>query len=138
MDEHAFPGCQVMSVAEFDGFGIVDENTGEFADKLLSCIDCACEFVWTAGAQAFFRDKALLNPPKRCKDCKIAKNRRLEAVEIGRLTGKKQRIEVRAECACCSEVTTVPFYPSQGRPVFCRACFVKMGSNDTGGSNGSG
>jgi CxxC-x17-CxxC domain-containing protein len=126
-----------MSVAEFERFGKVDENTGEFEDKLLTCIDCATEFVWTSGAQAFFRDKALLNPPKRCKECKIAKNRRLEAVEIGRITGKKQRIEVRAECARCSEKTTVPFYPSQGRPVFCRACFVEMNSSSANGSNGS-
>jgi len=126
-----------MSVADFEAFETLNPDSGDFEDKLLNCIDCSSEFVWTAGAQAFFRDKALLNPPKRCKECKIAKNRRLEAVEIGRITGKKQRIEVKAECARCSEKTTVPFYPSQGRPVYCRTCFTQMSANGGSGSNGS-
>lgn len=104
---------------------IVDIGS-EFEDLSIPCIDCAHQFVWTAGEQAFFRDKLLQNPPKRCKDCKKAKNLRLEALEISRITGKRHRIEVRAECARCSEVTTVPFYPCQGRPVYCRACFQAM------------
>ena len=95
----------------------------EFGDTAIKCIDCAQDFIWTAGEQAFFRDKQLENPPKRCKDCKKAKNRRLEAIEIARTTGKRQRIEVKAECARCLVVTTVPFYPCQGRPVYCRDCF---------------
>ena len=107
----------------------------EFEDTALTCIDCSTEFIWTAGEQIFFRDKSLLNPPKRCKECKKAKNRRLEAVEIAKITGKKQRFEVKAECARCSEVTTVPFYPSQGRPVYCRRCFVEMNSSTSNGSN---
>jgi len=129
----------VMSVADFARFGNESDIDREFEDTSLSCIDCASEFLWTAGEQAFFRDKALLNPPKRCKDCKKAKNRRLEAVELSRITGKKQRIEVKAECARCSEVTTVPFYPSQGRPVYCRKCFVEMNAPISNGSpNGNG
>jgi CxxC-x17-CxxC domain-containing protein len=128
-----------MSVGNFAGFGSESDLDREFVDTSLSCIDCATDFIWTAGEQAFFRDKELLNPPKRCKECKKAKNRRLEAVELARITGKKQRIEVKAECARCSEVTTVPFYPSQGRPVFCRKCFVEMNSSPmNGATNGTG
>ena len=41
----------------------------EFADTTIQCIDCAQDFIWTSGEQAFFRDKQLQNPPKRCKDC---------------------------------------------------------------------
>jgi CxxC-x17-CxxC domain-containing protein len=26
-------------------------------------------------------------------------------------------------------VTTIPFYPSQGRPVYCRACFLEMSAS---------
>ena len=96
----------------------------EFEDANILCIDCAQVFVWTVGEQIFFKDKQLQNPPKRCKECKKAKNRRLEAIELARTTGKRQRIEVRAECAKCSVVTTVPFYPCQGRPVYCRDCFA--------------
>jgi CxxC-x17-CxxC domain-containing protein len=109
--------------------------TGEFDDVSISCIDCAQEFVWTSGEQHFFYDKNLLNPPKRCKECKKAKNRRLEAIELSRVTGKRHRVEVRAECAGCAATTTVPFYPSQGRPVYCRACFIEMNSKITNGAN---
>ncbi len=98
----------------------------EFEDITIHCIDCAADFVWSIGEQAFFRDKHLRNPPKRCKECKKAKNQRLEAIEVAKITGKRQRIEVRAECARCSVVSTVPFYPCQGRPVYCRACYATM------------
>ncbi len=104
------------------------DPAADFEDLPIQCIDCAQDFIWTAGEQAFFRDKQLQNPPKRCKECKKAKNRRLEAIEIAKITGKRQKIEVRAECARCSVVTTVPFYPCQGRPVYCRDCFSSMGS----------
>ncbi|MFN2501070.1 MAG: zinc-ribbon domain containing protein [Pyrinomonadaceae bacterium] len=112
-------------------------DTAEFEDLSIPCIDCASDFIWTAGEQIFFRDKQLQNPPKRCKECKKAKNRRLEAIETARLTGKKHRIEVRADCARCSTSTTVPFYPCQGRPVYCRACFITMnGEQPATQSNG--
>ena len=97
----------------------------KFVDELIVCIDCAQEFLWTAGAQAFFHEKNLLHPPKRCKDCKKAKNRRLEAVELARKSGKRHRILVRSVCALCSQTTTLPFYPSQGRPVYCRQCYIE-------------
>jgi len=111
-------------------------NSGAFEDSLLHCIDCSAEFVWTAGEQAFFAEKGLQNPPKRCKPCKKEKNRRLDAIEAARASGKRHTIEVRAECARCSVSTTVPFYPSQGRPVYCRTCFVEMNSQIAAGANG--
>lgn len=100
----------------------------EFCDKAIICIGCAHEFTWTAGEQAFFRDKKLENPPKRCKPCKKMKNDRLSAIETAQITGKRMRIEVSAECARCSAVTRVPFYPSQGRPVYCRTCYLEVSS----------
>ena len=102
------------------------ETDSEFEDKTIACIDCSGQFVWTAGEQVFFRDKQLQNPPKRCKQCKKAKNQRLAAIEISHATGIRQRIEVSACCAKCATVTTIPFYPSQGRPVYCRACYAEM------------
>ena len=100
----------------------------ELDDKAIVCIDCAQEFVWSAGEQAFFRDKNLENPPKRCKPCKRMKNDRLSAIETAQITGKRMKIEVSAQCAKCGAVTTVPFYPSQGRPVYCRACYLELSS----------
>jgi CxxC-x17-CxxC domain-containing protein len=113
----------------------VSEDGVEFGDLTIPCIDCMKPFIWTAGEQAFFRDKQLQNPPKRCKQCKKAKNQRLAAIEMAQATGIRQRIEVSASCAKCGEVTTIPFYPSQGRPVYCRACYAEM--NTKSGLNGS-
>jgi len=97
----------------------------EFQDTPIHCIDCGEDFIWTAGEQAFFRDKGLTNPPKRCKNCKQAKNERLAAITAAQEAGIKQRIEVAVHCAKCNSYTTVPFYPSQGRPVFCRSCYLE-------------
>lgn len=42
----------------------------EFEDKTLVCQDCGNEFVFTAGEQAFYKEKGLDNEPKRCKECR--------------------------------------------------------------------
>jgi len=98
----------------------------EFDDLTIVCTDCEKDFVWTGGEQVFFRDKDLQNPPKRCKECKRAKNQRIAAIAQAQITGIKQKIEVSVKCAKCESTTTVPFYPSQGRPVYCRSCFLEM------------
>ena len=101
-------------------------SINELKDQKLDCIDCKNHFVWSTGEQTFFRDKGLQNPPKRCKTCKQAKTQRIESVLAAQAEGVKQKIEVIVDCAECGEVTTVPFYPSQGRPVYCRSCFIRQ------------
>lgn len=90
----------------------------EFQDKRLKCMDCGSEFVFTAGEQLFFRDKGLVNEPKRCKQCK-----KRQVSEIRGATSKSNRTETSAICSRCGKETTVPFRPTQGRPVLCRECF---------------
>lgn len=104
----------------------VAQERSEFVDQAIVCIDCNGEFLWSVGEQIFFRDKNLDNPPKRCKACKRAKNERLSAIADAQRAGIKQRIEVFVHCARCSESTSVPFYPSQGRPVYCRSCYLEL------------
>jgi CxxC-x17-CxxC domain-containing protein len=36
------------------------------------------------------------------------------------------RPETRTNCSQCGEATTVPFKPTQGRPVLCRSCFKQQ------------
>ena len=129
---------EIMSDNDFDNVlqnNINDDGIDEFADIPIKCVDCSQMFDWTAGEQVFYKQKQLENPPKRCKPCKKAKNHRLDAIEQSRLTGKKHLIEVAADCARCSQSTTVPFYPSQGRPVYCRACFTEMKAQTAVGAN---
>lgn len=119
MSENSFNGAGSDTIAAASA-------NSDLRDTSIHCIDCARDFIWTAGEQQFFRDKGLQNPPKRCKECKQAKNERLAAIAAAQASGVKQRIEVSVTCARCNELTTVPFYPSQGRPVFCRSCFLEM------------
>jgi CxxC-x17-CxxC domain-containing protein len=39
------------------------------------------------------------------------------------------RPETRTTCSECGAETTVPFKPTQGRPVLCRSCFQKQQAN---------
>jgi CxxC-x17-CxxC domain-containing protein len=112
------------------------EPSSEYEDMPIRCMDCSEQFIWTTGEQQFFHDKNLLNPPKRCKRCKRAKTQRLEAIELSKVTGKRTHFEVRAQCAMCSTVTTVPFYPSQQRPVYCRECYMKLNVGNTATAKG--
>jgi len=96
----------------------------DFVDRLLTCADCGGEFIFTAGEQLFFLDKQFKNDPKRCKP---SKSRRsvlgAGATAGGPAAAGISRTETRTECSECGIVTTVPFKPTQGRPVLCRQCF---------------
>jgi CxxC-x17-CxxC domain-containing protein len=92
----------------------------EFQDKVLKCIDCGDDFVFTAGEQLFFHDKQFKNEPKRCKPCKGKRASMLGSTPPGATYPK---VETRTTCSGCGKETTVPFKPTQGRPVFCRECF---------------
>ena len=112
----------------------ITDASSDLNDLPIKCIDCNQDFLWTIGEQAFYRDKGLENPPKRCKPCKKAKTRRLDLIEKAKLTGKRHVMEIRAECARCKQATTIPFYPSQGKPVYCRSCFLELKSEAFAGA----
>jgi CxxC-x17-CxxC domain-containing protein len=108
----------------------------EFQDKVLTCIDCGGEFIFTSGEQLFFHDKQFKNEPKRCKSCKTRRVAVLGAAPpvFGNGNGHRSgpghtqsyqfaKVETRATCSQCGKETTVPFRPTQNRPVFCRECF---------------
>lgn len=82
-------------------------------DIVLKCIDCGEEFVFTADEQVFFHEKEFKNIPKRCKRCKMKRSK-----PNGRV-----RPVIKTTCSVCGQETTVPFRPTQGRPVLCRSCF---------------
>ena len=88
----------------------------EYRDKTLVCVECHQSFIWTAGEQLFYHDKNFKNEPKRCKECKAKRNARMGQPP-------RERVETMATCSQCGKATTVPFKPTQGRPVFCKECF---------------
>jgi CxxC-x17-CxxC domain-containing protein len=100
----------------------------EFQDKVLTCIDCGAEFIFTSGEQLFFHDKQFKNEPKRCKACKSKRVAVLSAPgsqDHGNGHSYSTRVETRTTCSQCGKDTTVPFRPTQGRPIFCRECFTQ-------------
>lgn len=96
----------------------------QFIDRVLNCSDCHGEFIFTAGEQLFFHDKQFKNDPKRCKPCKARRSGLAAAANGGGpAVAGLSRTETRTECSECGIETTVPFKPTQGRPVLCRQCF---------------
>jgi CxxC-x17-CxxC domain-containing protein len=87
----------------------------EFQDRNLKCVDCGADFVFTAGEQQFYHDKNFKNEPKRCKNCKAKRQ--------GGSGSGFAKSETHTACSQCGRETTVPFKPTQGRPVYCRECF---------------
>ena len=106
---------------EQDQVGTLKSSSeSEHPDRSIKCVDCGENFIWTSGEQAFFHDKGLKNEPKRCKGCKA---KRAEGVGPGGGGATQMRSETKTTCSQCGKDTTVPFRPTQGRPVFCRECF---------------
>ena len=98
----------------------------DFIDRVLKCSDCSSDFVFTAGEQLFFFDRQFKNDPKRCKLCKARRSglgRTASGETAAAAALPLSRTETRTECSACGIETTVPFKPTQGRPVFCRSCF---------------
>ena len=98
----------------------------EYRDKTLKCVDCGSDFVFTAGEQIFYADKGFKNEPKRCKACKANRAQGNDGN-----SGNPQRVETKTVCSQCGKETTVPFKPTQGRPVYCRECFQQRRAAST-------
>jgi len=89
-------------------------------DKTLTCRECGQEFTFTTGEQEFYLSHGLVNEPGRCPDCRAARRR-----ERSGNWGSSRQLYT-AVCAACGAETTVPFEPTQGRPVYCRECYTKL------------
>jgi CxxC-x17-CxxC domain-containing protein len=110
-------------------------------DKSITCVDCGEEFLFTAGEQAFYRERGLTNEPTRCKSCR-------EKRKVGRgmsggggggggsSYGRSEKQMYPATCSNCGRETEVPFMPTSGRPVLCRDCF--NAAKGTGAGEGAG
>lgn len=124
-----------------------------FEDKTIVCSDCGSEFVHSAEDQSRYAERGFTNEPKRCRDCRDKRKASGGGGGgggggrsgggggrggfggggggrggyggggggRGGAGGPKEMFD--AVCAQCGAQTTVPFKPSQGRPVYCRDCF---------------
>src|SRR5439155_1516245 len=104
--------CRLSLVRRVHRVGMVEGGVSmEFQDKVLKCIDCGADFIFTAGEQLFFHDKQFKNEPKRCKACKTKRVSVLGATP--RAPGQGfAKVETRTVCSQCGKETTVPFKPT--------------------------
>jgi CxxC-x17-CxxC domain-containing protein len=97
-----------------------------FEDKNLTCRECGQTFVWTAGEQAFYAEKGLVNVPSRCPQCRASRRATGSAGSSSnapRPSRNENRVQHPVTCASCGKETTVPFVPKYDRPVYCSDCF---------------
>lgn len=89
-----------------------------YQDQTLQCVECNCDFLFTAGEKEFYVSKGLINVPKRCPDCRTAKKK------MSRRNSFVKRLYdiVCCECGCD---TKVPFKPLKEKSVFCKECFTQ-------------
>src|SRR5579875_3034945 len=78
----------------------------DYKDKVLKCVECGTEFVFTAGEQMFYADKGFKNEPKRCKNCKAKRSQSAGG-------GSSTRVVTTTVCSQCGKETTVPFKLTQ-------------------------
>ena len=86
-----------------------------YENKTIVCKGCGQEFEFTAGDQEFYAEKGLLNEPKYCRECRMA-----------RKAARRERNYVETTCTKCGGVARVPFQPSGDKPVYCSACFDEI------------
>jgi len=86
-----------------------------YQDKTIQCKECGAEFVFEAGEQQFYAEKGFENEPTRCKDCRNAKK-----------AAKRNREMFTVTCDGCGGQATVPFKPTNDKPVFCSDCFANQ------------
>ena len=89
-----------------------------FEDKTLKCQTCGEEFTFTSGEQEFYNEKGFTNEPLRCPTCRAEHKRQIRA----------NRVMHEGVCNECGQKATVPFKPTQERPIYCSDCYEKMNS----------
>lgn len=97
-----------------------------YEDKTIACADCGTDFTHSAEDQARYAERGFTNDPKRCPDCRAKRKAQGGGGgggSRGGYGGGAPRESYEATCAECGVTTTVPFKPTQGRPVYCRDCF---------------
>ena len=60
-------------------------------DKVITCIQCESEFVFTVSEQVRFAARGF-DRPKRCPECRKKKDRAIEMNDRGKDKGKKRRL----------------------------------------------
>ncbi|MHC4916832.1 MAG: zinc-ribbon domain containing protein [Planctomycetota bacterium] len=116
------PAGEPVQLASAEPLAAEGGMDSEFTDKVIKCVQCGAEFVHTAAAQSFYKEKGFANEPKRCPACRKARKTQGGG---GSARGGAARQMYPATCADCGKETEVPFKPAGTRPVYCLDCYRK-------------
>ena len=93
----------------------------EYVDRVIPCINCGKEFIFSGRDQQYYEQKGFKNAPKRCRECRALLKRERQFVPDD--NGGKTEL-FKATCADCGGPAYVPFNPTGVKPVYCKDCFV--------------
>ena len=88
----------------------------EYRDKSLVCVECHQHVRLDRRRAALLRRQELQERAEALQGLQGQAQR-----AHGPAT--RERVETTAICSQCGKETTVPFKPTQGRPVYCKECF---------------
>ena len=91
---------------------------------VLQCADCGAEFEFTQEEQEFYGEKGY-SQPKRCGSCRSKNRARKNDRRGGGGGGGRPQVRHDVTCSACGIRTTVPFKPTNDRPVYCPDCYRK-------------
>ncbi|MCP4589663.1 MAG: zinc-binding protein [bacterium] len=94
-----------------------------YEDKDIECVDCGQSFVHSADDQSRYAERGFAHEPKRCRPCREKRKTQGSRGDGGGGGGRPPRESHEVVCAECGATTTVPFMPTEGRPVYCRDCY---------------
>ena len=77
-----------------------------FKDKILICVDCGEEFVFTISAQEYFAQRGFTEDPKRCKSCYmlLKRNKRRLPAEVSE--SEKPEVELAEDALAYPDIDT--------------------------------
>ena len=101
----------------------------EFQDKSLRCVDCGVGVHLDGWRTAVLRRQAV---QERAQALQGVQGQAGQPGERGS-GAARDRVETQTTCSACGKDTTVPFRPTQGRPVFCKECFQQRKFAGAGG-----
>lgn len=111
----------------------------DFQDRTLTCAECSRQFTFSAGEQAFYKERSF-SDPKRCPSCRAARrtgrhghdqygsSAGFSTAPSGARGGYADRPPREMHdiiCTDCGQPAQVPFRPRNDRPVYCRDCYAK-------------
>ena len=97
--------------------------TTNFENIALQCADCGVEFDFSVEEQEFYSEKGF-SQPRRCRACR-SRNRQNKGNRRGGGGGGRPQARFDVTCSACGARTTVPFKPTNDRPVYCSDCYKR-------------